>query len=255
MAVEQIEGPEDGETVTEWLERMVGRPLSRQILRCLSFEDFCTKYPEGRKALARRGRTKLVEGLYADGTIESIAPPPTNHRREIIGKLTLDLAAQCKDFAEFRRKHPHHYTSLLRRGFSKNLYQMFEDGTIHSMIEEPPPRLDMRRKENRVTPLIKRAQVRTHAKRFHAFEKFMRDGGQYAEAAKRLGMEEELRQYFARPLHASEIFDEAELFPDWRTFENERPRHADDAVNLKMKNTIVNHIAKAVFAKGGKKKK
>lgn len=255
MAVEYIEGPADGETTTEWLERMVGKVVAKKIFRCATFEDFCSRYPEARVSLVHRGRVKLVSDLYADGTIAEITPKPTQRSRELIGKALIGLAVQCKDFAEFRRKHPREYADLLRRGFSKNLYQMFEDGTIDSMRDEPPPPPpDRRLKENRVTPLIKRSQVYRQAKLFLTHAKFMRNGGDFAKAAQRLGMEAELQKFFERPLHAAEIFEEAELFPNWWAFETDRPRYADEAVKLKMKDAIVNHIAKAVNAKGGKKK-
>lgn len=178
--------------------------------------------------------------------------------RGLIGQRILARAIKCRDYAHFRRAYPDDYAMLLRRGRSRLLFELYELGDIDRMRPPPKPKTDKRLKEYRTspnaTPLIKRAQVLKQAKAYTTFIKFMRSGGDFPKAAKRLGMEEELKRYFERHLHADEVFEEAEQFKSWGEFALHRPRYAAYAEETKMKDVVVRYIAQAVHAKGGKKK-
>lgn len=166
----------------------------------------------------------------------------------------LEIAARYATFATFQKYQPEVYARLLRTGDSRKVFHMFEDGSIREFQKEAP-KVDRRLKENRrVHARTRPDDILKEAKLYRTFTDFRRNAGAYARAAEKNGALEEVRAWFGRPLHAAEIFDEAELFPDWAAFETDRPRYADEAVKLKMKDAIVNHIAKAVNAKGGKKK-
>lgn len=164
----------------------------------------------------------------------------------------MQTAARYASFSMFRAHERELYAKLLKRPADlKALHAMFEDGRIELHREA---KVDRRRKEHRVTPNIKRAGVYKGAKLYLNFQKFMRNGGPFAAAAKRLGMEEELRMFFERVLHPDEVFEEAEQFNSWDDFEENRPRYAAYAEETKMKDAVVRHIAKAVYENGGKKK-
>lgn len=159
----------------------------------------------------------------------------------------LQRAAKYKTFAAFRRANPDDYAKLLKRGQARELLQMYENGEIASLGE---PKLDKRLKENRVTPRITRAQIDKYAKYYTSLAAFKRNGGVYAEAAERLNHYGVLEQFFTRRLHTDEIIDEAEKFPDWETFEIDRPRYAADAVKQRLKDFIIQHLAKVQAQKG-----
>lgn len=256
MAQELIEEPAAGEDPVKWAESLVGADVLAKAARCADMKDFRRAYPTTYHRVVREGRVALMARLYADGTIDSIRPDEVTRRRDRIGKLRLRRAAACRDFAHFRRMHPADYAALLASGNSGVLYDMYEDGTIDAIREELKPKraIDLRFKENRRTPNIKRAQVLKQAKAYPTYLKFMRSGGEFPKAAKRLGMEEQLKRYFSRLLHPDEVFEEAELFKSWDEFKFHRPRYAAYAEETNMKEAVVRYIAQAVQAKGGKKK-
>lgn len=166
----------------------------------------------------------------------------------------LEIAARYASFATFQKYQPEVYARLLRTGDSRKVFHMFEDGSIREFQKEEP-KVDRRLKENRrVHARTRPDDILRAAKLYRTFTEFHRKAGPYARAAERNGAIEEVRAWFERPLHAAEIFEEAELFPDWDSFEIDRPRYAEEAAKMKMKDAVVRHIAKAVYENGGKKK-
>lgn len=152
----------------------------------------------------------------------------------------IDRAARCATFAEFRRRFPKDYAKLLRLGQAKELYDIYESGLMETM-RPPEPRKapDKRYRENRVTPHILRSQVMKTARLYKTYGGFMKRAGEFSRAAKRLGMEEELQRFFDRKLHTDEILEEAADFPDWDSFEMDRPRYAAEAEAQNIKDYIV----------------
>jgi hypothetical protein len=154
---------------------------------------------------------------------------------DVLREKTLTIASHYKTFKSFRCAHPELYDALLRRPVDlKELHEMFEDGRIQAYEPVTPRKKDGtfwykdgRTKES--LPTIRREQVRKFAKYYRTHQNFRGKAGKYADAAKRLGMCEELEAFFSHRLTVPEIRAEAATFPDWESFAIDRPKYAHDA--------------------------